>query len=83
MSLEIAYRFRQDVPPSSIQDLDDVVLLVPVVGDNGVQIAAGTLGTILSVHGSGTSYAVEFDEPDGAVVTVLSDQIALAGSNAQ
>lgn len=83
MSLEIAYRFRSDVPPSSIQDLDDVVLLTSVVGDNGAEIAAGALGTVLSVHGAGSSYAVEFDEPDGAVATVLPQQIAPAGSAAR
>lgn len=79
MSLEFAYQFRQDAPASSFRDLDDVVLLTPVVGDNNIAIAAGTLGTVLSVHGAGESYAVEFDEPDGTVATVFPHQIEPAG----
>ncbi|MGU3386674.1 DUF4926 domain-containing protein [Methylobacterium sp. D53M] len=78
MSFEFAYRFKQDAPRSRFQDLDDVVLRTAVAGDHGVTIPAGTLGTILSVHGEGESYAVEFDEPDGAVATVLPHQIELA-----
>lgn len=79
MSFEYAYRVWQTEPPSSLRDLDDVVLLTPVVGDNGVAIVAGTRGTVLSVHGTGESYAVEFDETDGALATVLSHQIEPAG----
>lgn len=83
MSFEFAYRFKQDAPRSRFQDLDDVVLTAAVVGDHGVAIPAGTLGTILSVHGDGKSYVVEFDEPDGVLATVLPNQIETAGPSRQ
>jgi hypothetical protein len=75
MSFEFAYRFKQDAPRSRFRDLDDVVLLAAAVSDDGDTIPAGTEGTIVSVHGDGTSYAVEFAEPEGALVTVLPQQI--------
>lgn len=54
-----------------------MVLLTAAVSDDGDTIPPGTRGTIISVHGEGESYAVEFDEPDGAVSTVLPQMIAL------
>ena len=78
MSYEFAYRFRQDQPRSSLRDLDDVVLLTAAESDDGDMIAVGTEGTIVSVHGEGTSYVVEFAQPEGALVTVLPSQIRAA-----
>lgn len=78
MSLEWAFRFRQDTPRSGFQDLDDVVLLTLAVTDQGHVIPAGTEGTIVSVHGDGSSYVVEFAEPVGALVTVQPHQIRAA-----
>lgn len=75
MSFEFAYRFKQDAPRSRFQDLDDVVLMAAAVSDDGNTIPAGTEGTIVSVHGDGTSYVVEFADPEGALVTVLPQQI--------
>lgn len=77
MSIEFAYRFRQDAPRSSFRDLDDVVLLTDATDDYGATIAAGTAGTIVSVHGQGESYVVEFATPVGSLVTVLPQQIRL------
>lgn len=75
MSFEFAYRFKQDAPRTRFQDLDDVVLMAAAVSDEGDTIPAGTEGTIVSVHGDGTSYVVEFAAPEGALVTVLPQQI--------
>ena len=75
MSFEFAYRFRQDVPRSSLRDLDDVVLLTDATDDYGHTITVGTEGTIVAVHGEGESYVVEFAEPVGSLVTVLPQQI--------
>ena len=77
MSVEFAYRFSTPSPRSSQRDLDAVVLRAPVTSDDGAEISEGTRGTVLSVHNHGESYAVEFDQPDGAVATVLRNQIDL------
>lgn len=83
MSFEFAYRFKQDGPPGRFHDLEDVVLLVVSMSDDGDTIAAGTQGTIVSVHGAGESYVVEFDIPDGAPATVLPHEIEPAESYAR
>ncbi|MCJ2066254.1 hypothetical protein MKK63_26680 [Methylobacterium sp. J-088] len=75
MSVAFAYRFQQDVPRSSLRDLDDVVLLVDVMSDDGDLFPAGRAGTIVSVHGEGESYIVEFAEPPGALVSVFPHEI--------
>ncbi|MEL6061767.1 MULTISPECIES: DUF4926 domain-containing protein [unclassified Methylobacterium] len=71
----MAYRFQQDVPQSSLRDLDDVVLLADTVSDDGELIPSGREGTIVSVHGEGESYVVEFAEPPGALVSVFPHEI--------
>ncbi len=71
----VRYRFKQDVPRSSLRDLDDVVLLADTVSDDGDMIPAGTKGTIVSVHGEGESYVVEFGEPEGALVSVFPHEV--------
>ncbi|MBE7197229.1 MAG: DUF4926 domain-containing protein [Parafilimonas terrae] len=78
MSFEYAYRVWQTEPPSSLRDLDDVVLLVDAIADDGATILAGTEGTIVSVHGDGESYVVEFSEPVGALVTAQPHQLQIA-----
>ncbi|TXN51620.1 DUF4926 domain-containing protein [Methylobacterium sp. WL2] len=78
MSFEYAYRVWQTEPPSSLRDLDDVVLLVDAITDDGTTIHAGTEGTIVSVHGDGESYVVEFSEPVGALVTALPHHLQVA-----
>ncbi|UIY45594.1 DUF4926 domain-containing protein [Methylobacterium radiotolerans] len=75
MSIEFAYRFKQDVPRSSLRDLDDVVLLADTVSDDGDMIPAGAKGTIVSVHGEGESYVVEFGEPEGSLVSVFPHEV--------
>ena len=75
MSFAFAYRFREDEPSSSLKELDRVILLVAAVSDDGDRIAAGAEGTILSVHGAGEGYVVEFAAPVGALATVLPDHI--------
>lgn len=77
MSFEFAYRFPQDALPASFKELDGVTLLSAVVGDEGERLPAGAEGTIVSTHGMGESFVVEFAEPSGALATVLPDQIRL------
>ncbi len=78
MSVALVYRFKQDAPQSSLRDLDDVVLLVDTVSDDGDLIPSGRKGTIVSVHGAGESYVVEFAEPPGALVSVFPHEIRRA-----
>lgn len=75
MSVEFAYRFREDVPRSSLRDLDDVVLTVAVESDDGLRIPAGAEGTIVSVYNDGEAYIVEFAEPEGTLASVAPDEI--------
>ncbi len=78
MSLEFAYRFREEGPRSGFRDLDIVVLTTPVVSDDRTSIPAGTEGTIVSVDASGEMYVVEFAEPAGTFATVEPHEIRLA-----
>lgn len=82
MALEFAYRFREQTASSGFRDLDDVVLTVAVVSDDGIPVPAGTEGTIVSVHGPdwGDTYVVEFAEPEWTLATVKPDEIRLAES---
>jgi hypothetical protein len=75
MSVALAYRVQQDASRSSLRDLDDVVLLVDARSDDGDFNPAGRIGTIVSVHGEGESYVVEFAEPPGALVSVFPHEI--------
>ncbi len=69
MSVDVAYRI-QNRPPSPIRDLDDVVLMSAVTSDDGISLAAGTEGTVVSVIGADDLYVVEFAEPEGTLATV-------------
>ena len=75
MSVEFAYRFKQDAQRSSLRDLDDVVLLADTLSDDGDLIPTGSEGTIVRVHGAGESYVVEFAEPEGALVSVFPHEV--------
>lgn len=75
MSVEFAYRYRPDAPPSDLRDLDVVALTAAVFTDEGDEVAVGTEGTIVAVHGNGVSFVVEFDEPYGSLATVEPSQI--------
>lgn len=75
MSVEFAYRFKQDAPRSSLRDLDAVVLLADTPSDDGDVVPAGSKGTIVAVHGAGESYVVEFAEPEGTLVSVFPQEI--------
>ncbi|SFH04579.1 protein of unknown function [Methylobacterium gossipiicola] len=75
MTFQFAYQFTPDVLQSGLRDLDAVVLTVPLKSDDGDLIAAGTKGTIVSVHGDGESYVVEFAEPLGALVTAEPHEV--------
>ncbi|MBE7203328.1 MAG: DUF4926 domain-containing protein [Parafilimonas terrae] len=82
MTLEFAYRFREQTASSSFRDLDDVVLTAAITSDDGIPVPAGTEGTIVSVHGPdwGDTYVVEFAEPEWTLATVDRDKIRLVGS---
>ena len=82
MALEFAYRFREQTASSGFRDLDDVVLTVAVISDDGIPVPAGTEGTIVSVHGPdwGDTYVVEFAEPEWTLATVKPDKIRLSES---
>lgn len=75
MSVEFAYRFKQDAPRSNLRDLDAVVLLADTPSDDGDTIPAGSEGTIVAVHGTGESYVVEFARPEGALVSVFPHEV--------
>jgi len=75
MSFQFAYQFTPDALLPGLRDLDSVVLTVPLTSDDGDLIAAGTEGTIVSVHGDGESYVVEFAEPLGALVTAAPHEL--------
>lgn len=75
MSAAFAYRFEPTPPPSSLRDLDDVLLTVAVTDYDGRTIPAGTEGTIVSVFRDGAAYVVEFGEPEGALASVRPEQV--------
>ena len=77
MSFEFAYRFRSDAPPSDLRDLDVVVLTADATSDDGAVFKAGSEGTIVSVFRDGEAYVVEFEEPVGALATVLPGALKL------
>lgn len=70
MSIEFAYRFKSDAPPSDLRDLDVVALTADAISDDGVALEAGAEGTIVSVIRGGEAYVVEFDEPAWTLATL-------------
>lgn len=77
MSFEFAYRFKQDAPPSDLRDLDRVALLTAAISDDGDDLAVGAEGTIVSIFNDGEAYVVEFSAPEGAIATVLPNDLRL------
>ncbi|SFH04618.1 hypothetical protein SAMN05192565_12722 [Methylobacterium gossipiicola] len=55
----------------------DVVLTMPLKNDHGDLIAIGTEGMIVSVHGYGQSYMVEFAKPLGAPAMAEPHEVGL------
>lgn len=82
MTFQFAYQFTQEALRPGLRDLDSVVLTVDLTSDDGDLIAAGTEGTIVSVHGDGESYVVEFAEPMGALVTAEPHHLRAAEDRA-
>lgn len=63
-------------PIEPIEELDRVSLLKSVETEAGL-IKVGAVGTVVSVYDDGVAYCVEFDEPIGALVTVLCGDLIL------
>ncbi|MCJ2120410.1 DUF4926 domain-containing protein [Methylobacterium sp. J-001] len=79
MSVDFSYLLRKEDPGATFRDLDDVVVLAPVVTDDGDPIPAGTEGTIVGVWKGGEAFFVEFPEPAGALATVLPVDLRRTG----
>ena len=77
MSVEFAYRFKQDVPQSDLRDLDRVALTTAARSDDGDELAIGAEGTIVSIYNDGEAYVIEFPVPAGALATVERTDIKL------
>jgi hypothetical protein len=56
--------------PRRIQELDRVVLLADVVGDDKVPVPAGSVGTVVAIWADGAAFEVEFTRPVDALATV-------------
>lgn len=61
--------------PSAIRELDTARLLVPVTDDDGHEVPAGSVGTVVGVWNQGEAYEVEFVVPFQALATVEGGQI--------
>lgn len=53
-----------------VRELDRVALLADVVGDDEVNVPAGSVGTVVAVWGQGAAFEVEFTRPVDALATV-------------
>ena len=82
MSVDFSYLLRKDDPGAGLRDLDDVVVLAPVVTNDGDTIPAGTEGTIVGIWKDGEAFIVEFPEPAGALSTVLPINLRRTGRHA-
>lgn len=61
--------------PSAIRELDTARLLVPVTADDGREVPAGSVGTVVGVWNQGEAYEVEFVTPFEALATVAAGQL--------
>ncbi|WP_288586202.1 DUF4926 domain-containing protein [uncultured Methylobacterium sp.] len=61
--------------PSAFRELDTARLLVPVMDDEGREVPAGSVGTVVGVWNRGEAYEVEFAIPFEALATVMAGQI--------
>ncbi|MFE1603301.1 DUF4926 domain-containing protein [Methylobacterium sp. ID0610] len=82
MSVEVLYLLRKDGPSPALRELDDVVLLADAKTLDGNQVAAGAEGTVVGVWDGGATIAVEFSEPEGAIVAVPAASLRLVGRSA-
>ena len=82
MSVEVLYLLRKDEPGPALRELDDVVLLTVAETLDGDRIPAGAEGTIVGVWDGGRAYAVEFAEPEGALVAVPAASLNRSGRQA-
>lgn len=79
MSVEVFYLLRKDEPEAGLQELDDVVLLIDVLADDGSRIESGTEGTVVAIWHDGSAYEVEFAVPEGALATVRAADVKRIG----
>lgn len=72
MTAQPAPYFTEGVSGGSdtLTELSRVRLLRAVDGDDGIQVPAGSVGTIVAVWGRGKGYDVEFTSPLAALVSV-------------
>ncbi|RVU18805.1 DUF4926 domain-containing protein [Methylobacterium oryzihabitans] len=77
MSLALPYfRITEEVRRLPLDELDVVAVGPGVVDeDEGREIPAGSVGTIVAVYGEGEAFCVEFEEPFHALATVGRDKI--------
>ena len=61
---------------SAIRELDAARLLVPVTDDEGREVPAGSVGTVVGVWNQGEAYEVELVAPFAALATVAAGQRA-------
>jgi hypothetical protein len=61
--------------PSAIRELDTARLLVPVTDDDGREVPAGSVGTVVGVWNQGEAYEVEFVAPFQSLATVEGGQL--------
>ncbi|MDP4022732.1 DUF4926 domain-containing protein [Methylobacterium sp. NEAU 140] len=82
MTVDFSYQLRTDEPGALLRDLDDVVLLAPVVTDDGDTMPAGTEGTIVGVWNGGDAFCIEFAVPEGALAVVRPADLRRIGRHA-
>ncbi|SFL44913.1 hypothetical protein [Methylobacterium pseudosasicola] len=82
MLVEFSDLLRKEDPGAALRDLDDVVVPVPAVTDDGDTIAAGCEGTIVGGWKGGEAFFVEFPEPAGAVAPVRPSNLRRIGRHA-
>ncbi|TGD97356.1 DUF4926 domain-containing protein [Methylobacterium nonmethylotrophicum] len=64
--------------PLAIRELDAARLLVPVPDDEGREVPAGSVGTVVGVWNQGEAYEVEFVTPFAALAIVAAGHLAQA-----
>ncbi|WP_093567334.1 DUF4926 domain-containing protein [Methylobacterium sp. 174MFSha1.1] len=61
---------RDRSEPRRIEELDRVVVLADVLGDDAVPVPAGSVGTVVAIWAGGAAFEVEFTQPVDALATV-------------
>lgn len=62
---------------AAFRDLDRVRVLADVEADEGVQVPAGSIGTVVAIWARGLAFEVEFTRPVDALATIKSDLLEL------